>query len=106
MKIFDANCASGIVLVDGLPVVGCSILGEGIGPSTGYLVMAEDNLVYLPKTTPDVKTLIGLLESLCDNISSLTVNTIALGSPTSTPLNSAAFVSLKAQLIALKNTLK
>jgi hypothetical protein len=106
MKIFDANCAAGIVLVDGLPVVGCSILGEGIGPSSGYLVMAENNLVYLPKTTPDVKTLIQLVESLCDSISSLTVTTIALGSPTSPPLNSAAFLIIKAQLAALKNTLK
>jgi hypothetical protein len=52
MKIFDANCAAGIVLIDGLPVVNCSILGEGVGASSGYLVMAENNLVYLPKTTP------------------------------------------------------
>jgi len=106
MKIFDANCAAGIVLVDGLPVVGCSILGEGVGASSGYLVMAENNLVYLPKTTPDVKTLIELIESLCDNISSITVTTIALGSPTSTPINSAAFVALKAQLTVLKTSLK
>jgi hypothetical protein len=63
-------------------------------------------LVYLPKTTPDVKTLIQLVESLCDSISSLTVTTIALGSPTSPPLNSAAFLIIKAQLAALKNTLK
>lgn len=106
MKVFNANCAAGIVVVNGLPVVGCPILGEGVGTSSGYVVMAENKVVYLPKTTPDVKTLIGLIENLCDNISALTVTTVGIGSPTSTPLNSASFLALKAQLTVLKSTLK
>ena len=106
MKIFNANCAAGIVTVNSLPVPNCPILGEGVGPSSGYVVMAENKVIYLPKTTPDVKTLIGLIETLCTNIASLTVTTVALGSPTSTPLNSASFVALKAQLTSLKTTLK
>lgn len=106
MKVFNATCAAGIVVVNGLPLVGCPILGEGVGPSAGYVVMAENKVVYLPKTTPDVKTLIGLIETLCTNIASLTVTTVGIGSPTSTPLNSASFLALKAQLTVLKSTLK
>jgi len=106
MKIFNATCAAGVVLVDGLPVLACPILGEGVGASSGYVVMAEDQLVYLPKTTPDVKSLIELIETLCDNISALTVTATSLGSPTSTPINSASFVAVKTQLTALKAILK
>lgn len=106
MQIFNANCAAGIVTVNSLPVPNCPILGEGVGTSSGYLVMSENKLVYLPKTTPNVKSLIALIETLCDNIAALTVTTIGIGSATSTPLNSASFVALKAQLTALKTSLK
>ena len=120
MKIFNATCASGVVLVGGLPVVNCPILGEGVGASSGYLIMAENKLVYLPKTTPDVKSfltqtenLCGKLENLCDAIQAITVICSSPGSPSGTPINSAAFAITKMELIqihsiltTLKNTLK
>lgn len=106
MQIFNANCAAGVVLVDALPVPNCPILGEGVGASSGYLVASEGKIVYLPKTTPDVKSLIAIIETLCDNIAALTVTTISLGAPTSAPLNSASFAAVKAQLTALKTALK
>ena len=106
MKVFNANCAAGVVTIGGKPVLNCPILGEGVGASSGYVVMAENKLVYLPKTTPDVKSLIGIIEGVCDAISALTVTTIALGAPTSPPLNSAAFTALKSQATTLKNSLK
>ena len=57
MKIFDAKVAEGKVIVADLEVPNCPILGEG-GDSSGFLVMAEEKLVYLPKTSPDLyKTL-------------------------------------------------
>lgn len=105
MKIFNASCAAGIVTANGGIVPNCPILGEG-GVSSGYLVMAENKLVYLPKTTPDLKSLIGLIENLCDQISAITVLSASPGSPTSTPINSAAITAIKAQISILKSALK
>lgn len=57
MKIFNASVSGGKVKANGGEVVGCPILGEG-GDSQGYLIMAEGDLVYIPKTSPDLsKTL-------------------------------------------------
>ena len=106
MKIFDAECAAGVVMVNFIPVLNCQILGNGIGASNGYVVIADEKVVYLPKTSEDTKSLISIIESLCNAISSLTVTTTSPGSPTSPPLNIASFIALKAELILLKNTLK
>lgn len=105
MKIFNASCSGGIVSANGGSVPNCPILGEG-GNSSGYLVMAEDKLVYLPKTTPDVKSLIVQLENLCDKISALTVTCAGAGSPSSTPINAADFTAIKSNLTTLKGALK
>lgn len=112
MKIFDATCAAGVVSVDGFPVTSCPILGEGVGASTGFLVMAEDQLVYLPKTTPDVKTfltqienLCGKLETLCDTIQAITVTCAAPASPSSTPINGAAFAIAKTDITTIHTSL-
>lgn len=106
MKIFDAECAAGVVMVNFIPVLNCQILGNGIGASNGYVVIADEKVVYLPKTSEDTKSLISIMESLCNAISSLTVTTTLSGSPTSPPLNTASFIALKTELILLKNTLK
>jgi len=106
MRVFSATCVGGVVTANGLPVVGCPILGEGVGASSGYLVIAEGDLVYLPKTTPDVKSLITLIESLCDQIAAITVTPISLGAPTSVPINAAAITAIKTQITTLKTMLK
>lgn len=64
MKIFNATATGDQVMVNGQPVQNCPILGEALGQSTGYVVMAEDKLIYLPKTTPDLKTLLEILWSV------------------------------------------
>lgn len=106
MKIFNAIAVAGVVIADGLPVLNCPILGEGVGASSGYLIMSEGKLIYLPKTTPDVKSLIALIETLCDQILALTVICAAPASPSSPPVNAVAFTLIKAQLAILKGTLK
>lgn len=70
MKVFEASAEGQVVRVDGKVVLNCPILGEGLGSSSGYLVMAEDKLVYLPKTTPDMKTLLEILKLTLGIVSS------------------------------------
>jgi len=103
MKIFDASVSGGIVSANGGEVQNCPILGQG-GDSSGYLVIAEDKLVYLPKTTPDVQSLIVILESLCDKLTALTV--ITGGVTSTTPVNSAEISAIKTELTNLKGALK
>tara|TARA_R110000787_G_scaffold130064_1_gene241982 strand:- start:1889 stop:2206 length:318 start_codon:yes stop_codon:yes gene_type:complete len=105
MKIFNATCAAGIVKVDNKIVVDCPILGEG-GESSGFLAISGLDLVYLPKTTPDVKALIILIESLCDKIQALTVISSSPGSPSGAPINAADFAEVKTELTTLKDALK
>lgn len=105
MRVFNATCSGGVVTANGGVVPNCPINGEG-GASSGYLVISGSKLIYLPKTTPDVKSLIVLLESLCDKISALTVTCAAPGSPSSTPINAADFASIKSDLTSLKGALK
>lgn len=55
-KILSATCQAGIVTADGVPVPGAVILGEGVGASSGALILDEARKVYVPKTSPDLKT--------------------------------------------------
>jgi len=111
MRVFSATCVAGVVTADGGVVPNCPILGEG-GSSSGYLVIAESVLVYLPKTTPDVKSFLTQIESLstkletlCDTIAAITVTCALPGSPSSTPINAAAFATAKTDIIAIHQNL-
>lgn len=111
MRIFEATCAAKIVLVNGNPVVNCPILGEG-GNSSGYLVISESDLFYIPKITPDVKSFLALaeklcekLETLCDTIKAITVTCSVPGSPSGVPINSAAFDSAKTNIATIHTDL-
>ena len=68
MKIFSAEMSGGKITANGGEVVGCPVLGEG-GDSKGYIIMAEGDLVYIPKTSPDLDKTLEFL--------STTINTIA-----------------------------
>lgn len=111
MRIFNANCINNVVSVNNSIVVDCPILGEG-GNSSGYLIMSESDLFYLPKTTPDVKSLISLLENfsgkiegLCDKISAITVTCSSPGSASSAPINANDFSTIKTQLSSIHSDL-
>lgn len=67
MKIFKAVCAGGQVIAEGLPVQGCKILGEG-GASEGWLVLGEGDAVYLPKTSPDLKTTLDFIKDILQEV--------------------------------------
>ncbi len=62
-KFVSATCEGGVVTADGVSVASVTILGEGVGPSSGVLVIDEDQLTYIPKTSPDLD---GTLEKVID----------------------------------------
>lgn len=111
MQIFEATCTAGIVSTSTGIVPSCQILGEG-GSSSGYLIIDEEQFFYLPKTTPDVKSFLTQIETLCDKIGALcdsikaiTVICSAPASPSGTPINSAVFTTAKAEISAIKTNL-
>lgn len=67
MKIFNAKVEGGTIKADKGVVVDCPILGEG-GDSEGYLIMAEEKLVYLPKRSPDLKNTLQILSNLISTL--------------------------------------
>jgi len=111
MQILEATCTAGVVSANGGIVPSCQILGEG-GSSSGYLVIGDEKFFYLPKTTPDVKSFLTQIETLCDKIGALcdsiktiTVLCSAPASPSGPPLNSAVFTVAKAEITAIKTNL-
>lgn len=70
MKVFSANVTGGQVLIEGKPVTGCEILGLG-GDSYGAVVFAEDKLVYIPNTSPDIDKLIDVNKDLLQFLNDL-----------------------------------
>ena len=105
MRIFNATCADGVVSINSAVVQDCAILGEG-GTSAGYVVISENDVVYLPKITPDTVSLITILESLINKILAMTMTSNLPTLPTSTPINSADFTAIKTDLTNLKGALK
>jgi hypothetical protein len=111
MQILEATCTAGVVSANGGIVPSCQILGEG-GSSSGYLVIGDEKFFYLPKTTPDVKSFLTQIETLCDKIGALcdsikaiTVLCSAPGAPSGTPVNSAVFAIAKTEISAIKTNL-
>ena len=104
MKIFKSTVAEVKVLVHGLEVPNCPILGEG-GDSSGFLVMAEDELVYLPKTSPDLSQTLQLLSTSLSTIATGIYQANAGGDITS-PTFASDLAELKNQVDELRGILK
>lgn len=70
-KTLPASCVAGVVLagLPPLPVPTATILSEGIGASTGVVVLDEFGATYVAKTSPDLKT---TLEQLIDVLTQVT----------------------------------
>jgi hypothetical protein len=112
-KTLDATCQAGVVTSSGVPVAGAQILSEGVGPSTGILLLDEDKFYYIPKTSPDLKTTI---EKLISILTELTTSlTLIDAKPTGgvasavTPvaaLNIVNLTAISAELTALSGVLK
>ncbi len=104
MKIFEAKRTAGVITADGGAVIDCPVLGEG-GDSEGFIVMAEDELVYIPKRSPDLSTTLQFL--------STTLSTIAtgifqknLGGDITTQTFATELADIKKQVDELRGKLK
>lgn len=104
MKIFEAKVEDGVIKADKGSVVECPILGEG-GNSEGYLIMAEGKLVYLPKTSPDLKKTLGILSTLISTLAAEIYQSNGGGNITN-PTFSADLAQIKNSVEELKGALR
>ena len=82
----DATCTGGIVTCEGKPVQSAIILSEGLGNSSGVLIMQEGKQYYIAKTTPDVKEIITHLNDLIPKlITAFTSIASGMTGPTTAP---------------------
>lgn len=79
MMMFEAVCRAGIVSIkttlEEIVVPDCQILGAGTAPeSTGLLIADNNRFWYVPLMTPDIKTILDHLISICDDMKEITSN--------------------------------
>jgi hypothetical protein len=55
-KALAASCEGGVVTAGGVAVAGTEVQSEGVGASTGVLILDGEKRYYFPKGTPDLKT--------------------------------------------------
>lgn len=104
MKIFNATVNEGKVLVNGQEVPNCPILGEG-GQSSGFLVMAENELVYLPKTSPDLSQTLQLLSTSLSTIAT-GIYQANLGGDITNPTFASDLAAIQSQVDELRGALR
>lgn len=104
MKIFDGELTDGKLKVQGNIVEGCPVLGEG-GDSTGVVFLAEGDLVYIPKRSPDLSQTLQLLSTILSTIAT-GVFQKNLGGDITTQTFATELAELKKQVDELKDKLK
>lgn len=109
-KSLEATCVLGVVTAEGVPVPSATVLSEGVGPSTGVLVLDDEKAFYLAKTSPDLKsTLEQVIAALTQVATSLTTLGAAIPTVTTPPTLAAEVANLTSKialLTALKEVLK
>ena len=71
-KMLAATCVGGIVTAEGVPVPAAEILSEGVGPSSGILIVDEDKAYYVAQTSPDLdSTLAQIITALGQTVTAL-----------------------------------
>lgn len=111
-KMLEATCAGGVVTAEGVPVPAADILSEGVGSSSGVLLLDEDTAKYLTSNASDLKTALTKINSALSEISSaLTALAAGMTGPTTAPPPtlpaSVAIITAKvAELAILKESLK
>ena len=104
MKIFESRRTAGVITADGGAVIDCPVLGEG-GDSEGVIVMAEDELVYIPKRSPDLFTTLQLLSTTLSTIAS-GVYQANMGGDITSPTFAQELADIKKQVDELRGKLK
>ncbi len=110
-KILDATCVGGVVTAELVAVPSAEILSEGVGASTGILVMEEDKATYVTSNASDLKSALDKIASALTSIASaLTIlDTKPLGALPPVPGAAAEIIQISAlqvQVAALKEVLK
>jgi hypothetical protein len=111
-KVLTGTCLAGQVFAEGLPVLGAVILSEGLGPSEGVVILEDDEITYLARTSPDLKT---TLEQLTSALTTIATTLTAIGAgmtgattapPPTLPAGVTAINAAATALTALKAVLK
>ncbi len=108
----DATCVGGVVSIGALPILGAIILSEGVGPSSGLLLLDGADFYYIANTTADLKSTIEKAVSALNTIgSTLTAIGAGMAGPATAPpptlATSVAQLTAKAsELTALAAVLK
>lgn len=111
-KVLEATCVGGLVTSHGTPVVEADILSQGIGLSSGVLILDDDEATYVTSNASDLKDAISKIASTLDTIgTTLTSIAASMTGPTTAPpptlpANVVLITLAVAQLNILKETLK
>lgn len=111
-KILPGSCTGNVVTSESLPIPTAEILSEGVGPSTGIVIMQGDKQFYIAKTSPDLKVTIEKLNSLITKLVPI-ITSIGAGmtGPTTAPPPTLAtdlleLTAINIELTTLKNMLR
>lgn len=66
VKILKGFCVGTVVTSTSVPpevIVGCTILGAGLGPSTGIIILSDVDAVYVPQISGDITTVVNQLST-------------------------------------------
>lgn len=119
MKALSATCENKVVTADGVSVPAAEILSEGVGASSGVLIIDEDRAKYIADTTPDLKVALEKIIAALGQVSSalstlagksyLTAATGGVPDPTASTSwasNISELDNLASELTTLKGALK
>lgn len=110
--ILDATCNGQVVTCEGLPLQNVTILSEGIGPSTGVVIMQSGKLYYIAKTSLDLKSTLDKLNVLVPKLVTIFSSIGAkMTGPTTAPpptlaTDLAELTQLNVELTTIKNMLR
>ncbi len=67
-KILEATCEAGVVTSMGVPVPAAEIQSQGLGESSGLLILEQEKAFYVPKASPDLDTTLAKIISALEQI--------------------------------------
>lgn len=111
-KILSASCVAGVVTSQGVPVTEAVVLSEGVGSSSGALLLEEDKAFYITSNASDIKQTLNKVVAALNKIGeTLTAIGAGMTGPSTAPpptlaTNVAEITQLAIQLTQLENGLK
>lgn len=109
VKILGGVCVGGVVTSTSLipeVIAGCTILGAGLGPSVGVIILSDVNPIYVPQISGDITIiltqLIGHLTLLTAALAGIQASLVAddNGAGSAAPV-AAAVAGIATELTAL-----